>query len=338
MNEAITIDGITNPFLKWCALKAVDPIQTRAHMSRGFSFEEACRIYDPSRKIYAVFDGQHRLLKTLCKQMKLPYAICEHCINELGMTIDEVFTDGKENFAGLDIFAEKEPAPRQDMQGSRPKGRREGRKYSIGDGAEYTVKELSEAFQIGIRTLYVRLRKGETIRQAVDIDESERTRRARDHPGNICGSAAESGATSGQAPTRQKRPRKGPDTLKLRANQLCAEYEIDRDWIMSLIKGGRTLDEAVNYVLGYGIDENNSFLLEGGRIAAMRENRDISEEDLAMKANRVEGCAFSRATIHAIETNRRRVTPRELLSLSETLSADPGQLIDLREVLEQLMR
>ncbi len=71
--------------------------------------------------------------------------------------------------------------------------------------------------------------------------------------------------------------------------------------------------------------EKRVYKLFGNRVKELRENRKITQEELA---NRV---SLSRASITNIESGRQRVLLHQMVDIAKALNANPSQLVEARE-------
>lgn len=146
VNEFYTIDGVTKSFLDWCDEYRHSPLLIRARMSSGLDIKEALELRDNKRDVILCIDGQEGTMQYWCKI---------YCINS--NTVFERIRNGWNLEDAL-----KEPV--------KERYRHKAQSFCV-NGVQMTITQMSKIYGINQSTIKSRLRKGETIEQALDLHE-----------------------------------------------------------------------------------------------------------------------------------------------------------------------
>lgn len=147
VNETYKIDGLEKPFLSWCKLFNRKPEAIRSMMSLGSSLDEALHTFSNNRELLFKIEDEIRPLQHWCRI---------YCIN-FGTALSRL----KNGWSYVDSFTKP----------VRKNGR--SRIYRV-NGSDYTLEELSVKFNLNQSTIKSRLKTGENIYEALDLDPPDR--------------------------------------------------------------------------------------------------------------------------------------------------------------------
>lgn len=274
INELYTINGVTKPFLDWCAEFKHSPLLIRARMSGGLNLKEALELRDNKRDLIICIDGREGTLQFWCQKYCISCKTVTQRISK-GWRLDE---------------AVKEPIMKQYSGHAQV--------FTV-NGKEMTIAQLSAVYGINQSTIKSRLRKGETILQALNL--SEVPNRQSSHLKVEDGSFYQSYTI-------------GDETKTL--NKWCEEFHIQYPTVRDRLKRGMDLLSALTVP---GQTSPIHYFFEG-------KNRTLSEISII--------CGVNLSTLKS-RLSRGMTIQEAIIPPSRTTYAIEGESYTLREIAEK---
>ena len=150
VTEEYEINGITRSFIDWCNAYNRRPLIIRARMSTGMSLEEALNLIDNKRDNIIFINKEYRTFQEWCKYYTISSSTVRVRIKR-GWDLKSAFTlkiDPSRYF-------------------------RKPKQYTV-NGKSMGMAELSKKYNINQSTISSRLRRGESIYEALNIEKIER--------------------------------------------------------------------------------------------------------------------------------------------------------------------